>query len=509
MLDTMLTSLRASFGGKELPLDIIVVDNASTDGTIEMLAEKHPYIRLKRHTENLGGTGGFNAGMRYGLARQEYRYIWLMDNDIIVHPGAFEALKKPFVDDPRVGLVGSHVLYLEDNTRTQEIGSWIDWKTGWLGQHDRDVVAPSERLNDCDFVSACSLMARVSAMRSVGIWDPAYFITWDDVDWGVRMKRGGWRVVATSAAKVEHASYAARRPRQGIVNAFYSVRNFLYFYLRHAPARYRFRLLFHAMRRSLGDSVLAPSYGEKATGAALRAAVLGFFFNKMGKGPAFDFATAPPVLPWPKLPAKPKILLLGSVSAEFIEEQRTAILNQYPGADVSIFLNSGEKELIVGAKHLKGTKIVPFQTSLQRLKSLMSVRREGYAALVAASIVRPLVVEEFAPYVVRLDPNGHPTVVTRGGTVPLMRKVFIRLSAAALAAILAVVSLLKPMPRPKFFPIPDPFNAWGGGAAPIAPAPPKASFPQALKGSLNLLAAACLSLVVTPYYMLAKRWRSS
>ena len=64
--------------------DIIVVDNASTDDTCQVIREQYTYVDLIENKENLGGTGGFNTGMRYVLEKRGYKYTWLLDNDAVV-----------------------------------------------------------------------------------------------------------------------------------------------------------------------------------------------------------------------------------------------------------------------------------------------------------------------------------------------------------------------------------------------------------------------------------------
>ncbi|MEZ5671362.1 MAG: glycosyltransferase [Thiotrichaceae bacterium] len=68
-------------------IDILVVDNASNDGTAELLETSYPYVHLIRNEENLGGTGGFNTGLEWAFSQPEdrYKYLWLLDNDVLVH----------------------------------------------------------------------------------------------------------------------------------------------------------------------------------------------------------------------------------------------------------------------------------------------------------------------------------------------------------------------------------------------------------------------------------------
>ena len=72
--------------------DIILVDNASSDDSVSLVRSRHPDVRLLVNSANLGGSGGFNTGLRYVLDSQRYKYVWLLDNDVEVMEGALEAL---------------------------------------------------------------------------------------------------------------------------------------------------------------------------------------------------------------------------------------------------------------------------------------------------------------------------------------------------------------------------------------------------------------------------------
>jgi GT2 family glycosyltransferase len=71
-------------------LDILVIDNASTDGTVEEIKQDYPDINLICNKENIGGTGGFNTGLSWAFEQplEKYKYLWLLDNDVLVHQHA-------------------------------------------------------------------------------------------------------------------------------------------------------------------------------------------------------------------------------------------------------------------------------------------------------------------------------------------------------------------------------------------------------------------------------------
>lgn len=448
MLDDTLRTLDKS-GPREY--DVLVVDNASTDDSVAMVREKHPWAEVHQNAENLGGTGGFNTGMAEAV-RRGYKYFWLMDNDIIVHPGAYRALRRTMDRDDRVALVGCQVRYYENPAVTQEVGGRIDWRTGRLEQIAKDSVDPPPRVHRIDYASACSLFARVAAVKVAGIWDPGYFITWDDVDWCVRMRRMGYRVVATSRAIVRHASFFKRRPSQGLVSNYYSVRNALYFFRRNARAGVRLRVYYGMFRRMLGDSALFAREGQRETARALRAAMADFFAGRMGKCPhTFNFAEeAERTLPFPKVPMKPRILLFGTVGKEFIAAQQEAIESQWPDARVTVFLDATHDELVNQKQEIPGARVVPFFSLGERMRFLREARSK-YDVVVAPHNVPRFFFEDFLPVSIRWNEQCTPVSAQRGGAGAVLRKAMLRAGAAIAAVPMAVAATVWRLPAPEYF----------------------------------------------------------
>jgi hypothetical protein len=409
--------------------------------------------------------------------------------------------------DRRIGLVGCRVQYLENPEVAQEVGGRVDWASGRLVQLDKDAVAPAPHVNDADFASACSLFARAAAARSVGVWDPGYFVTFDDVDWGVRMSRGGWRVVADSEAVVEHASFFARRPRQGLVTCYYSVRNALYFHRRHNDRFWRrARLMYHVFRRFLGDAALYRRSGEPALAEALSRAMRDYFGRRMGKCPhVIDFAASKSALDFPELKRpKPRLLLIGSASEELIRLYRGKLLERWPGADIEVFVNASELDLL-GAD-IPGKTVVPFQSAGQRLRYLLKTAFARRDAVFVSNVVRPHLFEDLIPFACRLDADGNATAIARGGLAALARKALVRAGSAGLAVPLALAGALWPLGRPDYFTFDDsPLDGSepsDGQADSPAEKPRRGALAYA-KAAINYAVAFAATALVTPVMALA------
>ncbi len=379
-LQKLLLSLR-SLGGT--PFDLLVVDNASTDGSVEMVRGEFPECQLLETGENLGGTGGFNAGMVWGLdSEKKYDFLWLMDNDIDVHPGALDALLDAMQTDPKIAVAGSTILVLGQNDLVQEIGAHVEWRGCGLrrnGEGKRD-KAPAGPLLDADYAAACSLLARVEAIRKVGIWDPGYFVFWDDVDWGIRFRRAGWRVVGVTGSIVEHEHFDNRRSRQSSVAAYLVHRNAIYFFRRFTPRSRRIRSLFHLLRVLLRNMRSFESAGRTGVARAIVEAVRDAAALRMGPAPQKikSLGSETPRsrsgsrTPSPRTPHR--VAFIATETSESALGQLRSVREKWPGADVhAVMPDAGP--MLASEDRLGKRRSVRARSLFDRLKLSFDLRR--------------------------------------------------------------------------------------------------------------------------------------
>lgn len=258
---------------------VFVVDNHSTDGTMEALREAFPHVTGLALPSNLGGTGGFNAGLCAVLDRGGFDYVWLLDNDVEVEPNTLRVLLETLNAFPDAAIAGSHMLRLDEPGRTNEIGASLDRKRGWLILHHHDTPARmhTDEIYDVDYVAAASMLARFSCVRSIGLWDDL-FIHYDDVDWCLRMKAAGYRVLACAASRIRHVSGKSKCVTW---MHYYNIRNIRYLLNKHGnhgplhDAAFVLYYLLAAMRQALT--------GQAYYGHLTARALIDFFDGHMGK----------------------------------------------------------------------------------------------------------------------------------------------------------------------------------------------------------------------------------
>jgi GT2 family glycosyltransferase len=208
---------------------IYVVDNASIDDSVVFVKSHYPNIILLPNQTNLGGSGGFNTGLR-AVLKEEFDFVWLLDNDVEVLSGALESLLAGMQQDKKVAIVGSKILHSDNPKIVSEIGACIHWRTLFtvpFYENTLDQDIPPHQFLEADYVAACSLLARVSCVREVGLWEEHFFLMWDDMEWCLRFKKQGYRVIASTDSAVIHKGFSEREFPP--LFFYYAFRNHLYF----------------------------------------------------------------------------------------------------------------------------------------------------------------------------------------------------------------------------------------------------------------------------------------
>lgn len=212
--------------------EVIVVDNASDDGTPDWVAAHYPQVRLIRNERNLGFAAGVNVGLRAAAGEA----LLLLNQDTVVRPGWLRALVETAQAAPDVGIVGSKALY-PDGT-IQHAGGYVD-ERGESGHYGHGEAAADEfdHRRDVDFVTGAALAITRQAFEAIDGLDegfsPAYY---EDVDWCYRARAAGFRVVYAPEAALVHkesSGFAGLSHEQ----MYLFHRNRLRFVLKHWPLR--------------------------------------------------------------------------------------------------------------------------------------------------------------------------------------------------------------------------------------------------------------------------------
>ncbi len=186
---------------------VIVVDNASTDGSAQLLAQRYPTVKVLALDENRGYAGGCNAAIDFAV-EQRARYVLLANNDIAFADDTIERLVKTADADDGIGIVVPRIYYYDHPKRIWAAGSTISKVTGLTRQRGMDAnesdFPPESAPRDLDMCTGCCMLVRTSLVGIVGGMRDDFFLYYDETDWCWRIRRAGFRIVLDDSSRIWH-----------------------------------------------------------------------------------------------------------------------------------------------------------------------------------------------------------------------------------------------------------------------------------------------------------------
>lgn len=216
---------------------IWVVDNDSTDGTVDLLADLFPHVKVIANRQNVGFGAANNQAMR-AAAIDQPRYYFLLNPDTLVRPGATRHLVDCLDQRPNAGMAGARLVYGDGRFqhsafRFPGLGQLlIDLfpfparlhDTRWNGRYSRRCYYPDNEPFAVDHPLGATMMVRSDVAEATNGFDESYHMYCEEIDWCWRIKQAGWDIYTVPAAEVVHYGGESTKqiPAQSVINLWRS-----------------------------------------------------------------------------------------------------------------------------------------------------------------------------------------------------------------------------------------------------------------------------------------------
>lgn len=232
---------------------LIVVDNGSDDDSVAQIRAAHPDVTLLDTGANLGYAGGNNVGVKYALAAGA-DYVCILNNDVVVEPDFLAPLLAALHSQPNVGIVTPLVA---ERTAAGEhvwaLGSAVNWRTAAVTrQHAGSAVIPWRGRTpfDVEIASGAAMLVKRAVFEQVGLMDEAFFLYFEEVDWSLKVRQHGYRILAVPSSVVWHEVSATLGATSPVID-YYMLRNQLRLIGRHWSGTRRSYLWIRVVLRNL------------------------------------------------------------------------------------------------------------------------------------------------------------------------------------------------------------------------------------------------------------------
>ena len=220
---------------------IVVVDNGSTDGSVELIEKQFPEVMLLKQSKNHGFAGGVNIGLNYAMG-QGAEYIALFNNDAVAEKSWLQNLVDVLDKNTKAGIATSKLMR-DDRVHIDSTG---DFYTIWgmpfpRGRNQKDTGQYDES-EEVFGASGGASLYRTALLNEIGLFDDKFFAYFEDVDISFRAQLAGWRVIYEPKAIAYHR-VGATSSKLGGFSRYHSTKNFFLLYIKNMPGYLFFKYL--------------------------------------------------------------------------------------------------------------------------------------------------------------------------------------------------------------------------------------------------------------------------
>lgn len=260
-------------------VETVVVDNASTDGTVQTVRERFPVVHVLETGDNLGYAGGNNFGVRYALNTLGGDYTFLLNNDTTMEPDLLEPMVAYSESEQDAGIVGPLMCYYDTPETVWASGGKMSGRAdSVLVDNERAVADISDQPCERDFVIGCGILIRRDVWDAIGFFDERFFLYYEDSDLCFRARRAGYKNVTIPGARLYH-KVSRSTGMDSVQTLYYMRRNALLFLQKNGTFQGRIAAIADDLRLCLVWKLKR----DTRRADILAAAVMDYFAARFGR----------------------------------------------------------------------------------------------------------------------------------------------------------------------------------------------------------------------------------
>jgi GT2 family glycosyltransferase len=237
----------------------IVLDNASSDGSVPAIRAQFPEVQIIELEQNRGYAGNNNVGIQ-AVVEQGADWVLVLNEDTILASDCLSQLINVGQSDPAIGILGPMVYHHDEPNIIQSAGGHLGrfWYSSHLGQNELDRGQFSQP-RDTEWISGCAILIRRAVIEQIGLLDERFFYYWEETEYCVRARRHGWQVVHVPQARLWHKGVQRDYSPAPSVT-YYSTRNRFLLLAKHRASIFVWLVAWGQLLRTLTSWTLKPEY---------------------------------------------------------------------------------------------------------------------------------------------------------------------------------------------------------------------------------------------------------
>lgn len=233
----------------DFPCQVIVVDNGSKDGSADYIRERFPGVELLELPSNLGFAAACNKVIRQAVENNRCEFVFILNNDAVVHPQALRELIRAADAHPEAGIFSPKIYYLGEDRIIWYAGARRRWGVLAAADTGRGNLDHGQfnELRQVDYIFGAGMLIRKSVFEKIGLFDEKFFLYLEDLDFCLRAQKAGFTLFFVPQAHVWH-KVSASTSNDNVIRRYNMVKSTVHFLKKHtSPKMVPFVLIYWAL----------------------------------------------------------------------------------------------------------------------------------------------------------------------------------------------------------------------------------------------------------------------